>query len=184
MDRQDIAHIFLMFTPMLALAIQPTQIQEESLPNLGDYDGAAMVPYWRSVLDLTYRQYIQFEVKAANDAALLFSERHANTINYSTDTDYVMVTIGGWTDEYSVIRVGSMDNHTGKVDTLDILDDSQFRYFWISWAAGVVKVGHGFELEQNVFMQKPYPDATTDIKYLALFNGWSSLGDWRLYIGV
>ncbi len=184
MERGEIGHIFLLLTPVIALAVRQTVVQEESLPDLGNYEGAAMIPYWRSVLDLTYRQYIQFAVKGTQDAALLFSERHANTINYTTDFDYVMFTIGGWWGDYSIIRVGIMTGDVGRVNTSDILDSSQFINLWISWSNSTMRIGHGLEVGSNVFMKKPYPAATTEIKYLALFNGWGHPGSWRLYPGM
>ncbi len=143
-----------------------------------------MIPYWRSVMDLTYREWIQFAVKAANDAILLFSERNASTIDYNNDYDYVMVNIGSFSNQLSFIRVGKMDSNTACISTPDMLDNSQFKYFWASWFAGVMEVGYGFEIGRNIFMNKTYPAATTDIKFLALFNGWGSTGRWKLYPGT
>ena len=47
----------------------------------------------------------------------------------------------------------------------------------------MMKVGYGFEIGENMFMQTAYP-GTTDMKYLALWNGWGFDGTWEIYAGI
>ncbi len=72
-----------------------------------------------------------------------------------------------------------------------LLDENTFRDFWMSWSDGVVRVGKGLQVGQDVIhedgnpnnkLEKAYP-STIDINYLALFNGYGADGDWRLYKG-
>ncbi len=177
--------VYLLFLPFMTQAIRQTEIIVESIPNGGVVLGGNKFPLYRSVLDLTERNHIRVSVKAANDAFLLFSERYANSIVINTDTDLFEVLIGGWSNTKSVIRVGDIaTSKTGGVcDTPNILDATDFRYFWIAWNKGLVKVGSGFTIGQNVFMQKSYP-ATTDVKYLSLWNGWGSDAEWKIYAGI
>ncbi len=76
-----------------------------------------------------------------------------------------------------------MGASAGAVDTPDILTNTEFRYFWITWSDGVIRVGHGFIIGEDIIMEKNYP-TSTDINYLALFNGMGSDGIWKLYTGI
>ncbi len=64
--------------------------------------------------------------------------------------------------------------------TPGILDNTQFKRFWVTWNEDVMKKGYGFQLGENIFMQETFPN-TTDINYLAFFNGWGYSGEWKLY---
>ncbi len=176
-------HIFHLLLPVLILAIKQTEILEETLPNAGGHGGGNMIPYFRSVMNLTQRNHIRFAVKAANDAILLFSERQGNTIDYSNDHDYTQVVIGGAGNSWSRIRVGSMSGSSGTISTPGILSNSAFKSFWISWNENIMKVGYGFEIGEDIFIQRSYP-STTDINMLSLFNGFGSGGQWEIYSGI
>ncbi len=55
-----------------------------------------------------------------------------------------------------------------------------FKHFWASWDNGVFRVGYGFVMGRDVFLEKPNP-STIEINYLSLFNGWGSGGEWQIY---
>ena len=168
--------------PVVMMTLIQDDIVDISLPDGGEKLHDKRIPYYRSMLDLSNRQSIRFAVKAIKTVYLLFSERHANTINYNTDHDYIEVLFGS--SQGSVIRVGIMAGWDGAVVIPDVLDASAFKYFWISWNNGVIKVGHGFGIGDDIIMEKSYP-SSIDVKYLALWNGYGS-GEvkWRLFTGV
>ena len=128
------------------------------------------------------RHHIRFAVKTERSACILFSETPANSIDTSTNTDYAEVCIGVWENGKCIIRVGDLSSNAGKVDTPDILEATAYKYFWISWDTGVIKLGNGFVIGESIITEKNYP-STTDVKYLALFNGYSFGGEWKIYIG-
>ncbi len=182
MDKGKIVHIFLLLSPVLILGIRQVDILQETLPNGGSLSNRDRIPFYREVLDLSSRRHIRFTLKAGNDASLLFSERHANTIDYDNDFDYAEIYIGGSGNSETVITIGTMAGMDGSVNTPNILDGTVFNPFWVSWDSGEIKLGHGFVIGENVITEKPYP-ATTDIKYMALCNAWGSGGDWHVYAG-
>ncbi len=133
---------------------------------------------------------IRFAVKSEENAHILLSGKLANNIIYNTDYDYIEVVIGGGSgNSKSTIRVSTLGGWAIEDDTPGILDSLAYKYFWLSWESssgnnGTFKVGHGFEINQNVFMERNYDPLVIDIKYLALLSVWGSGGDWRLYAGI
>ncbi len=111
--------------------------------------------YMTVLEDLSIRQHIKFALKAGSDAYLLLSEKEAYNIDTNTDNDYV---IGMWGNVRSIIRVGSFSTVIGMVLTADILDPSTFKEFCLSWNGGIVKVGRGFGVNEDIIMQNSYPD--------------------------
>ncbi len=183
MEKVHRVHICLFIFPAIILAINQVDIIEETLPDYANRQGADMIPFYRNVIELTGKHFIRFTVKTGNDATLLFSERLATSISYNADFEYVQVLLGGWGNAWSNIRLGTMIGEPGRVSTPNILDNFMYKQFWISWADNIMKVGHGLSIGGDIIMQKAYP-STTDIKYLALWNGWGSGGRWKLLIGI
>ena len=183
MERADIIRILLLFAPIMVLAIQQSGIIEESLPNAGHQSAGARLPHYRNMLDITRRNHIRFSVKAASNSFLFLSEKLVNTIDYNNDHGYAEIALGGWGNSKSIIYRGTMFGESGAVSTPGILDGTAFKNFWASWNNGVIKVGSGFIIGDNVIMEKWYP-LTTHIKYLALLNAYGSSGNWKLYPGI
>ncbi len=182
-DSHIIQIIHMLILPAVLMAINQLEIVEESLPNAGDQDGANRIPHYREVLTLTGRQHIRFALKSGGNTFLLLSNSPAHSIVYNTDHDYAEVGVGSFHNTKCCIRIGLMaDNCDVTVDTLDILDVSTFKYFWLSWGNNVIKLGHGFVIGQEIIMEKNF--ASVDVKYLALFNGYGFNGDWKLYTGI
>ena len=180
LEQRDIVYIFLFLSPVMILGIRTVDIIEVIVPDGGDLHNRDRIPFYRDLLDLSSRQHIRFSLKAGNDAFLLFSERHANTIDYGTDLDYAEIHIGGSGNSKTVITIGTMSGMDGFVYTPDILDGTLFQSFWVSWDFFVIKFGYGFVIGQDVITEKPYP-ATTDMKYMAVCNARGSDGMWKLY---
>ncbi len=183
MDIGDVVCVVFLFSPVIILGIEQEDIIEESLPDSGNIDGGDKIPFYRSVLELSGRQYIRFALKSGGNAGLLFSEKLANTINYNTDYDYIEFAFGGWDNVKTVIRIGTMSGDAGYVYTPGILDSTTFKYFWIGWESGMITLGHGFVIGDNVIIKKLYP-STIDIKYFGIYNGWGYGGDWKIYTGI
>ncbi len=71
--------------------------------------------------------FVRFGVQAAANAHLLLSGVPANSINYTSYTKYVELCIGGWYNNKSIIRLGTMSGAKGIFSTPFILDNSTFR---------------------------------------------------------
>ncbi len=175
--------ISLWFSPVVILAAIPADIIELSLPDAGDLWGSDKLPLYRSVLEFRGRKHIRFAVKAGNDAHLLFSEKHVNMIDYDTDTNYFEIIIGGYYNTRCIIRVGTLSGSDFYVNTYYMLDSSTFKCFWVGWKAGVIVLGRGSQIGQHIVMQRSY-SVTTDMKYVSVFSGFGSIGDWKVYPGM
>ena len=47
-----------------------------------------------------------------------------------------------------------------QVSTPDIMSANEYRQFWISWTGGVIRVGTGWVIDSNIFMQYLDPSPT------------------------
>ncbi len=173
--------VFLLLSPVIVLAMKYTEVIEMTLPDGGLLDAGQKIPHYRSVMDLRWRSYVRFAVKAETSAHLLLSEKPVDTVIYGTDHDYMEIILGGAQNSVPAIRIGTMQGTDGIVNTPNILNSTAFNKFWISWSNGMIQVGQGHEIGHDVFMGRSYP-SSTEIKYLALFNRGSG-GHWKLYLG-
>ncbi len=179
----DLLYIFFLFSPVIIHAIQQMEIIKESLPNAGTPPGGSKLLHYWSVLNLSNRNHIRLAVRTRNDAGLLFSEKPANLINYGTDINYFEIIIGGFSDTKSIIRVGTLSGLDVMVDIVNILDETVFKYFWVSWYNGVIKVGRGLMRGGDIFIEGSY-NSGINIKYLSILNGWGCNGTWEVYAGI
>ncbi len=90
--------------------------------------------------------------------------------------------IGGWWTGLSIIRIGDLDAFDGPVSTPGILNSTTYTHHWLSWDNGAVRFGTCFTIGDRVVMQKSYP-STIEVRYMAVFNGFGSNGDWVIYAG-
>lgn len=84
----------------------------------------------------------------------------------------------------SIIRLGTMFGWTNRAQTPGILDATAFKSFWVSWDYGVIRVGRGMNVGQDVFMDKVFDSSTINIKYVGVFNGFGSPGSWKFNKGI
>ncbi len=184
MTREEHVWIFVFVLPTMILAIPQNDIIEINVPDAGNQGGSNRLPFYRHVLDLISDQcYIRFAVKTGANAYILLSENPSAMIDYNTDSHYVEIEIGGYSNTKSIIRVGTLGYQAGLVDTADILNSTSFRMFWISWAGDVIKVGKGLNVGQYVIIDKTYP-STIRINHLSVFNGFGFSGSWKIFLGI
>ena len=70
---------------------------------------------------------LRFGIMAGNDAHLMLSGIPANSIDYYNHSDYAELCIGGWKNNHSIIRVGTMEGTFGRISTPFILNNSTFK---------------------------------------------------------
>ncbi|XP_071784763.1 uncharacterized protein [Asterias amurensis] len=91
---------------------------------------------------------LDFKAKTFAGLMIALAERNA------TDTMFAEINIGGWSGSKSVIRACHSDNCTelfGEHNEPGIVNENEFRPFWIEYIEGVVKVGKGGQ--QTAFSQ-------------------------------
>ena len=72
------------------------------------------------------------------------------------------------------IRKAMKGTNLEDVTLPSILDPSNFKSYWISWTAGVIRVGQGTVVGNGVFMTLN-DSAPSPVNYIAL-TGWSVSG--------
>lgn len=145
------------------------------LPNCLKFTHLSFLTELDTVDELKYNFYpvsngiCQFRVRAPNDAHLAFCSDAAEA-----DPMYE-VFLGGWKNTKSIIRKNRTKPDVAESDTPDILNDGEFRGFWIRWDGNTITVGH--EGQPAAFLT--YEDTeTVPINYVGVCTGWGACGSW------
>ncbi|XP_033107417.1 macrophage mannose receptor 1-like isoform X2 [Anneissia japonica] len=126
--------------------------------------------YYRYHDSPLYESRVDFEAKASNDVHIGLSSA-ANDM-----TEMYEVVIGGWNNQNSAIRRCKQCSNEVYVSTPSILNENEFRGFWITWDdAGKISVG---KAGQSAFMEWTDPNPLT-IAYVGYSTGWDSNGEFR-----
>ncbi|KAG5870298.1 hypothetical protein JTB14_018095 [Gonioctena quinquepunctata] len=113
----------------------------------------------------------QFKVKATNDATI------ALTTKPEKSNPMYEIIIGGWGNTSSAIRKNKTKPDVVVVETKDILDDKEFRGFWIIWQNKHILVGK--ENEVKSFLS--WTDVeVVDIQYVGVCTAYGATGSWSL----
>ncbi|CAH0548099.1 unnamed protein product [Brassicogethes aeneus] len=113
--------------------------------------------------------YFQFRVKAANDAHIALSTAAAEV-----DPMYE-IFIGGWGNSRSIIRKNRTKPDVAEASTPGILNDNEYRGFWIRFGNGSVAAGR--EGEGQPFVE--WRDSENVIvEYVGVCTGWGASGNW------
>lgn len=112
---------------------------------------------------------VQFRVRSPNDAhlALCTNECEANPM--------YEVFLGGWKNTKSIIRKNRTKPDVAEADTPDLLNDGEFRGFWIRWMDNTITVGR--EGEVAAFLTFEDSEAIP-INYVGVCTGWGACGSW------
>ncbi|XP_061710919.1 uncharacterized protein LOC133520494 [Cydia pomonella] len=118
---------------------------------------------------------MHFKVRARNDVTIELTSQPRQT-----DPMYEIV-IGGWTNSKSVIR--KYVCHIVEKDTRqtpEILNNEEFREFWLRWDHGNILVGRGSEAQPFLSWQDPDP---VRVAYVGVRTTWGSTGNWKIASG-
>jgi len=85
------------------------------------------------------------------------------------------IFIGGWGNTKTAIRRNRTKPDKAVVDTPDILNDAEYRGFWVSWKDGLLEVGKEGTATAFVNWQDPEPFG---IGYYGICTGWGATGSW------
>lgn len=118
---------------------------------------------------------VNFKVRAPNDAHLALTAD-----GVEADPMYE-VFIGGWKNTKSVIRKNRTKPDVAEADTPDILNDGEFRGFWVRWMDNTILVGR--EGEVAAFLT--YEDTQQlPINFVGVCTGWGAVGSWIIEAGL
>ena len=119
---------------------------------------------------------IIFTVQAPNDA-------HIGFMCVGCSNEFYEIVIGGSGNAYSVIRRKMLHTIGGETkvfaSTPGILHGNEYRPFWADALNGLVRLGKGNIIGQNVVMQwqDPNPIIPNSIGFM---TGWGATGDWNI----
>lgn len=113
--------------------------------------------------------FVQFRIKAPNDAHLALSTAAAEV-----DPMYE-IFIGGWGNTKSIIRKNRSKPDVAETPTPGILNEHEFRGFWVRWQNGTISIGR--ENEVPPFLS--WTDYEhVPIEYVGVCTGWGARGSW------
>lgn len=138
--------------------------------------------YHDSGLVVTGVNSISFDVSAKNDAHVALSISNIDGSTSGQDKDVYEIVIGGWGDSQSVIRKSKQGSNLCTASTPDIVENGEYRPFWISWENGLFSFGKGHTVGSNKVCdwQDNNPRA---VNYVSVATGWGSEGDWSFQSG-
>ena len=117
-----------------------------------------------------------FQVMSPNDAHVLLSSQ----LSDASGVALYEISIGGWVNTQSVIcKAKDCGTIYSTASTVGVVSGSQFKWLWVSWTGGVVAVGQGQTVGQNVFLSYTDPSPTA-VNYIGVATGWGATGLWML----
>ena len=123
-------------------------------------------------MDCSQQNAIVFSAKTKWDVLIALRDRKDND-------QTIEIGIGGWANTKSVIRRVAGGPILVEYNQNGLLDENEFRSFWVSWAGGNikhVKVGTGSTVGQNAFMEQQIEQEINFIGY----SGWGPYNlEWK-----
>nr|XP_034973051.1 C3 and PZP-like alpha-2-macroglobulin domain-containing protein 8 [Zootoca vivipara] len=119
--------------------------------------------------------HFEVSVKAHHSAHLALS---AGPHDMAEMTEIV---IGGRQNAKTWISTSKMGEPVASAETPGILSWDEFRSFWVSWANGVVQVGHGPSVLNESVIVSWAPPRPPDVKYVGFSTGWGSVGEFKIW---
>lgn len=122
-------------------------------------------------------QEVVLRVMACKDAhiALMTTSRVAD----QPLDPYYEIVLGGYNNQKSDIRKPGNGGLMAQVETPDILNEFEYRTFWISWKDGVVKFGQGSIVGELELLRYEDP-APLDVSLVSLSTWERCPGMWKL----
>ena len=90
------------------------------------------------------------------------------------------IIIGGDVNTRSFIGTNQKAKYTSFEK--DLLSESEFRAFWITWKDGNIKVGQGPVVNENIFLEWADPDFI-EVTSVTVSSGNQGDGYWRFPMG-
>ncbi|MBY0353044.1 hypothetical protein K2W90_01615 [Candidatus Babeliales bacterium] len=146
----------------LNASIQDPEFAFTLPPLYGEY---IWIPYEIKAKNLGW---IIFEARGQSDIFIAFSEDATSVRN--TDTDIYETVIGGWNNSKHVTRIKSLGRSVieVKADRSSQLSLREFKTYWVGLNDGMISLGSGDKIGENIIMewQDPYPWKT--IKFIGI----------------
>lgn len=130
-----------------------------------------------SVIDMTQRTAITFEVQTCKDA-------YIGLFKYSPAPNDIVseIVLGAFNNKISEIR-DKMQGHVHSDYNWKVLDCVRKKPFWISWADGQIQVGTGKSVGTNRIMDWN-TNLTLHVDVISVSSYYMSIATWLFDIGI
>ncbi|XP_066492385.1 C3 and PZP-like alpha-2-macroglobulin domain-containing protein 8 [Tiliqua scincoides] len=129
-------------------------------------------------------QYVQKPARMTHFNVAVKAHNNAHIALSSGPHDMAEMTeivIGGYQNSRTWISTSKMGEPVASAETAGILSWDEFRSFWVSWANGVIQVGHGTSvLNESIIVTWVVP-RQPEVKYIGFSTGWGSIGEFKIW---
>lgn len=121
------------------------------------------------------KNFLAFKIKAGCDAHISLCAVYGDVERKTYE-----ICIGAENNTRSFIRDGSLGPIKAEGQTINLLNENEFRYFWISWADHHVQVGKGAKQGQNTFLSWVVPpNRQFKVNSMAVATSRNTKGQWE-----
>lgn len=121
------------------------------------------------------KTFLTFKIKTAGEAYLALSAVYGDLERKTLE-----IVLGAEENSKSFIRDSSMGPIKAHAQTVNLLSDTEFRYFWVSWANHVLEVGRGARYGQQQFLKWKVPSHKQfNVNCLAVSTSRTGKGEWE-----
>ncbi|KAJ6664317.1 hypothetical protein lerEdw1_008536 [Lerista edwardsae] len=129
-------------------------------------------------------QYVQKPARMTHFNVAVKAHNNAHIALSSGPHDMAEMTeivIGGYQNSRTWISTSKMGEPVTSAETAGILSWDEFRSFWVSWANGIIQVGHGpAVLNESIIVTWVVP-RQPEVKYIGFSTGWGSVGEFKIW---
>ncbi|XP_044296930.1 C3 and PZP-like alpha-2-macroglobulin domain-containing protein 8, partial [Varanus komodoensis] len=129
-------------------------------------------------------QYVRKPTRMTRFDVAIKAHHSAHIVLSSAPHDVAEATeivIGGLQNTRTWISAGRMGDPVASEKTFGILSWHEFQTFWISWADGLIQVGHGPPAPGEAVIVSWAAPRRQDPKYVGFSTGWGSAGEFKIW---
>nr|KAG5690213.1 hypothetical protein BaRGS_019009 [Batillaria attramentaria] len=121
------------------------------------------------------KNFLTFKIKTAGEAYIALSAVYGDLERKTYE-----IVLGAEENSKSFIRDSSLGPIKAEAQTVNLLSDTEFRYFWISWTNNMVEVGRGARYGQQQFLRwKVPPNKQFHVNCMAVSTSRVGKGEWE-----
>ncbi|XP_015280131.1 PREDICTED: C3 and PZP-like alpha-2-macroglobulin domain-containing protein 8 [Gekko japonicus] len=129
-------------------------------------------------------QYMQKPSRMTHFSVAVKAHNNAHIALSSTPHDMtamIEVVLGGHQNTRTWISASKMGEPVASTETPGLLSWDEFRTFWISWANGLIQVGHGPSVLNESVIVSWAALHPPEVKYVGFSTGWGSVGEYKIW---
>ncbi|XP_059150764.1 uncharacterized protein LOC131937389 [Physella acuta] len=163
----------------LELEVEELNDEEEDLPPIKSFV-SVFTPdsyTYRFVPEVAVdnKAFLTFKIKAKCDAQIALCAVYGDVERKTYE-----VCLGADGNTKSYIRDGSLGGVKSEANTVNLLSETEFRYFWLSWADNCVQVGKGAKYGHHTFLRWEVPENRQfKVNSMAVATSRLSKGQWE-----